>query len=121
MAESSGRTTAFNNRPGREYSVGILQINLFAYREYTTAQMHDPLQNARATLKNYRDEGLRACGAYNFEDFERLIHVPVFIPSEMNQPEFALVENVKENTFTLTVPGAAIEHDYPTVFSKHWT
>jgi lysozyme-like protein len=48
MAESSGRTTALNNRPGREYSVGIWQINLLAYREYTAAEMQDPLQNARA-------------------------------------------------------------------------
>ena len=65
MAESSGRTTALNNRPGREYSVGIWQINLLAHREYTAAQMQDPLQNARAALAIYRREGLGAWGAYN--------------------------------------------------------
>ena len=65
MAESSGRTTAVNNRPGREYSVGLWQINLLVHREYTAAQIQDPLQNARAALKIYRREGLGAWGAYN--------------------------------------------------------
>ena len=65
MAESSGRTNALNNRPGREYSVGIRQINLLAHREYTAAQMQDPLQNARAALAIYRREGLAAWGAYH--------------------------------------------------------
>jgi hypothetical protein len=64
MAESSGRTTAVNNRPGREYSVGLWQINLLAHREYTAAQMQDPLQNARAALAIYRREGVTAWGSY---------------------------------------------------------
>ena len=64
MAESSGRTDALNNRPGREYSVGLWQINLLAHREYTQPQMEDPVQNARAALAIYRREGLRAWGSY---------------------------------------------------------
>ena len=64
MAESSGRTNALNNRPGREYSVGLWQINLLAHREYTRPQMEDPVQNARAALAIYRREGLRAWGSY---------------------------------------------------------
>jgi hypothetical protein len=64
MAESSGQTNALNNRPGREYSVGLWQINLIAHREYTQSQMEDPVQNARAALAIYRREGLRAWGSY---------------------------------------------------------
>ena len=57
-------TNALNNRPGREYSVGLWQINLLAHREYTQSQMEDPVQNARAALAIYRREGLRAWGSY---------------------------------------------------------
>ena len=64
MAESSGRSNALNNRPGREYSVGLWQINLLAHPQYSRPQMEDPLQNARAALAIYRSQGLRAWGSY---------------------------------------------------------
>ena len=76
MAESSGRTDALNNRPGREYSVGLWQINLLAHREYTRPQMEDPVQNARAALAIYRREGLRAWGSYTDGRYRQYLTVP---------------------------------------------
>jgi hypothetical protein len=64
MAESSGRINALNNRPGREYSVGIWQINLLAHPQYSRPQMENPLRNARAAFAIYRREGLRAWASY---------------------------------------------------------
>jgi hypothetical protein len=89
MAESSGRTTAINNRPGREYSVGLWQINLLAHREYTAAQMQDPLASARAALAIYRREGLRAWGSYTDGRYRRYLN-PVAAMAPATQPAVTL-------------------------------
>ena len=81
MAESSGRTTAINNRPGRGYSVGLWQINLLAHREYTAAQMQDPLANARAAFAIYRREGLRAWGSYTDGRYRQYLTAATAVPA----------------------------------------
>src|SRR4028119_153805 len=66
LAESSGRPDALNNTPGREYSVGLFQINMKAHgtRYGSKEALQNPLTNARAALAIYRLQGLRAWGAY---------------------------------------------------------
>jgi hypothetical protein len=77
MAESSGRPEAVNpgNPPGREYSVGLWQINMKAHgtRYGTEAQLKDPLTNARGALAIYRMQGLRAWGAYTDGRYRRYL------------------------------------------------
>ena len=99
MAESSGRTDALNNRPGREYSVGLWQINLLAHREYTQPQMEDPIQNARAALAIYRREGLRAWGSYTDGRYRQYLTAVASAPSPTNpmafEDQFFTPENAK--------------------------
>jgi hypothetical protein len=100
MAESSGRTNALNNRPGREYSVGLWQINLLAHREYTRPQMEDPLQNARAALAIYRREGLRAWGSYTDGRYRQYLTTAASAPPPLANPiafedQFFTPENAK--------------------------
>ncbi len=67
MAESSGWSGAvadYRDHHPPEYSVGLWQINLLAHRNYTEADMSDPLQNAQAAIEVYQNEGPRAWGPY---------------------------------------------------------
>jgi hypothetical protein len=63
-AESSGDSTRINNtaypskpnysppKPGNkpEYSVGLWQVNIYVFKQYTEAQMLDPAKNAAAAV-----------------------------------------------------------------------
>lgn len=77
MAESSGNSDAINpgygpgGRRTREYSVGLWQINTLVHKNYTVAQLKDPITNAREALRIYRMQGLRAWGAYIDKRYQR--------------------------------------------------
>lgn len=70
LAESNGITTAINpgigagGRRTNEYSVGLWQINTLAHRNYSIEQLKNPEINAREAVRIYREQGLRAWGAY---------------------------------------------------------
>lgn len=68
IAESSGNPRAVNpgNPPGKEFSVGLWQINMKAHgtKYGTEEQLKDPVTNAKAALDIFRRQGFRAWGAY---------------------------------------------------------
>ena len=71
MAESSGYAGAANLCG--EHSIGIWQINRNAHRQYSEAELKDPLRNAQAALVVYRAQGLRAWGAYTNGSYRRFL------------------------------------------------
>lgn len=66
MAESSGNTCIVGTMANNEYSVGLWQINInpALRRPWTKTQLCDPLFNAQVALQIYKQQGLRAWGAY---------------------------------------------------------
>ncbi len=70
LGESGGDPTAHRIRAAGqgqrlpENSVGLFQINLLAHPGYSVANLVNPVNNARAALQIYRQQGLRAWGSY---------------------------------------------------------
>ncbi len=70
LGESNGDPTITRyRRAGQgqrlpEASIGLFQINLLAHPEYSAANLTDPVNNARAALQIYQQQGLRAWGSY---------------------------------------------------------
>jgi hypothetical protein len=62
MAESSGYAEAHN--PSGEDSWGLAQVNRRAWKQYSVAQLKDPLTNLQIAYKIYKIQGFRAWGAY---------------------------------------------------------
>lgn len=82
--ESSGNTDALNSS-GREYSVGLFQINLDAHPEYSEADRRDPVRNAQAALAIYNGQGFNAWGAYSNGSFRRYLD-PSATPAPTSTP-----------------------------------
>ena len=75
MAESSGRECVTGRLAKNEYSVGLWQINInpALKRPWTEKQLCDPLFNAKAAFEIYRQQGLRAWGAYRDGRYQQYI------------------------------------------------
>lgn len=67
MGESSGNSSAVNPGipVGREFSVGLWQINTKVHKTYTVEQLKNPAINAKEALRVYKSQGLKAWGAYS--------------------------------------------------------
>lgn len=64
MGESSGDPNARNPNLARENSIGLWQVNRYAWPQYSESDLRDPIYNAQAALAIYRKQGFRAWGAY---------------------------------------------------------
>lgn len=75
MAESSGRECIIGRLANNEYSVGLWQINInpSLRRPWTQQQLCDPLFNAKVAFEIYRQQGLRAWGAYTDGRYKKYI------------------------------------------------
>ena len=60
VCESSRNVRALNNTPGREYSVGLFQINLRAHRNLSEQALYNPVENIRQAYDIYRRAGWNA-------------------------------------------------------------
>jgi hypothetical protein len=73
MAESGGNPKAVADTP-RELSVGLWQINLKAWPQYTRAKMESPLANAKAALHvSKQGKDWRPWGAYTNGSYKRFV------------------------------------------------
>lgn len=59
MAESGGNPSALCNSCAgvREYSVGLWQVNIYAWPRWTAAQLYDPTTNAQAAYTIWQTAG----------------------------------------------------------------
>lgn len=74
QAESSGNTNVIGTiAKGREYSVGLWQINTLVHKRYTVDQLKNPATNANEALRIYRAQGLRAWGAYTNGSYRKYL------------------------------------------------
>ena len=60
VCESSRNVYALNNTPGREYSVGLFQINLHAHPHLEEQALYDPAENIRQAYSIYQSAGWNA-------------------------------------------------------------
>lgn len=60
VCESSRNVYALNNTPGREYSVGLFQINLRAHPHLQEQSLYNPVENVRQAYNIYQNAGWRA-------------------------------------------------------------
>jgi hypothetical protein len=73
-AESSGCTDAIGTiARGREYSVGVWQINTKVHKRYSVEQLKNPDTNALEALRINKSEGLRAWGAYQDNRYKKYL------------------------------------------------
>lgn len=65
LAESSGNPRA-SNKKGRDYSIGLWQINMLAHgkRFGSEAALHDPMKNAEAAMALFRESGFQPWSTY---------------------------------------------------------
>lgn len=64
MGESRGDPNARNPNLARENSIGLWQVNRYAWPQYSESALRDPVYNAQAALAIYHKQGFRAWGAY---------------------------------------------------------
>lgn len=79
IAESSGKTDIIGTiARGREYSVGLFQINTLVHKNYSVDELKDPLINTKEALRIYNAQGLNAWGAYYDNRYKR------YLPEALN-------------------------------------
>lgn len=77
--ESGGNSEAINpgvgagGRRTNEYSVGLYQINTYAHKNYSVAQLKNPTINAKEALRIYKSQGLRAWGGYTDGGYKKYL------------------------------------------------
>lgn len=73
MGESGGDPNARNPNLARENSIGLWQVNRYAWPQYPEASLRDPIYNAQAALAIYHKQGFRAWGAYTNGSYKRYL------------------------------------------------
>jgi hypothetical protein len=73
MGESSGDPNARNPNLARENSIGLWQVNRYAWPQYSEADLRDPIYNAQAAFAIYQRQGFRAWGAYSNGSYKRFL------------------------------------------------
>lgn len=74
LQESGGRTCAIGTiARGREYSVGVGQINTFVHKVYTIEQLKCVDNNFKEIMRIYRLQGLRAWGGYTDGGYKKYL------------------------------------------------
>jgi hypothetical protein len=81
MAESGGRSDAFNPR-GPDLSYGLAQINMYEnlgperrsqFGLKSNEELYDPITNLRAAKAIYDQQGLNAWGAYTNQSYKKFL------------------------------------------------
>ncbi len=68
LAESGGNSDAENY-----CCVGLWQVNVLAHKQYSRAQMRDPLANLQAACAIYKSQGLGAWESYTNGSYKKFI------------------------------------------------
>lgn len=58
---------------GREISIGIFQINTVVHKNYSIAQLRNPVINAKEAYRIYKSQGLNAWGAYYDNKYKKYL------------------------------------------------
>lgn len=83
MAESGGRADAQNCSTGRECSLGLWQINVWAHPQYDPDRLlSDPDYNARAAREIWDRQGWQAWGAYTAGTYRRYLDDGALVSAE---------------------------------------
>jgi hypothetical protein len=106
MSESSGCTDIIGTiAKGREYSVGVWQINTLVHKRFSIEQLKDPTINAGEALRIYNLQGLNAWGAYYDNRYKKYLpassaaYTGAALPSTTGAPN----EEPEENNNALIV------------------